>query len=84
MTLNEYTDLINKKLEGNNDIITFSYYELRIKYNLSESEVEDVLKASKSKFENLGYDVFFTGAKYTYRGVSKVVQDNELMVAIKK
>ena len=33
--------------------------------------------------ENLGYKVYFTGAKYNYKGEEKVVESNEYLVAIK-
>ena len=32
---------------------------------------------------NLGYRVYFTGAKYNYQGENRIVESNEYLVAIK-
>lgn len=84
MTLEEITNYINNKINENVNILIFSFYEIRIKLNLSEQQTDEFLKLSKTRLENLGYKVFFTGAKYTYENVLKEVQPNELMVAIKE
>ena len=42
------------------------------------------MELAKIRLENLNYQVYFTGAKYTLNGEKKVVQDNEYMVAVKK
>ena len=56
---------------------------MRIKYNLSQDELEEFLSVAKNRFENLGYEVYFTGENYIYPNVKRIVQDNELMIAIK-
>lgn len=84
MTLEEITNYINNKINENVNILIFSFYEIRIKLNLSEQQTDEFLKLSKTRLENLGYKAFFTGAKYTYENVLKEVQPNELMVAIKE
>ena len=38
---------------------------------------------SINNFENLGYRVYFTGAKYNYQGENRIVESNEYLVAIK-
>ena len=63
--------------------VVFSFYEIRIKLDLSEEETDEFLKLSRTRLENLGYQVYFTGAKFTYNNTNMVVQPNELMVAIK-
>lgn len=83
MTLKFITDYIDDKIRKDENKVVFSFYEIRIKLDLSEEETDEFLKLSRTRLENLGYQVYFTGAKYTYQGVSKVVQSNELMVAIK-
>ena len=65
-------------------MIIITFYELRIKYDLSEDETQEFLSLSKIRLENMKYQVYFTGAKYEQNGVIKTVQDNELMVAIKE
>ena len=83
MTIKEFEDFFTKKLNENESFIKITYYELRIKYNLTEDETNEFLAYSKRKFENLGYDVYFTGAKYTYQNINRIVENNELMIAIK-
>lgn len=77
---------INDKLAQSKDenFIRYTFYELKIKNNLSDEEIDRFLKINRDYFENKGYLVFFTGAKYSYRGANTVVQDNELMIAIKE
>lgn len=76
---------INKKqIESiDKNFIRYTYYELRVKNGLSENEVDEFLKINKNYFENNGYNVYFTGAKFTYKDIKMTVQDNELMIAIK-
>ena len=77
-------DIIDEKLEENEDIVIFTFYELRIKHNLSEKEIDKFLELSKNRFENSKYEVYFTGDKYKYQNEEKIVKENELMIAIKK
>ena len=65
------------------DVLCENIKTLRVKNNLSEQEVEEFLKINKNYFENKGYDVYFTGAKYKYKNVKMKVEPNELMIAIK-
>lgn len=76
-------DIIDEKLDKNDEFVVFTFYELRIKYNLTEDEISKFLELSKNRFENSKYKVYFTGDKYTYKNEDKIVKDNELMVAIK-
>ena len=74
--------IIDDKLNENDKFVVFTFYELRIKYNLSEEEIKKFLSLSKNRFENSNYKVYFTGDTYEYNGINKIVQDNELMIAI--
>lgn len=83
--LNCFTiNYINNKLEENENYIRYTFYELRIKNNLSEKEVDKFLKINKDYFENKNYKVYFTGAKFIYQNANRMVQPNELMIAIKE
>ena len=84
MTLKFITDYIDKKIKENERKVLLSFFEVRIKLNLSEEQTDEFLKLCRIRLENLGYQVYFTGAKYTYENENKVVQDNELLVAIKQ
>lgn len=77
---------INEKLAQSQDenFIRYTFYELKIKNNLSDEEIDKFLRINKDYFENKGYSVYFTGAKFTYKEAKITVQDNELMIAIKE
>lgn len=55
--------LIKSKEKENEDYIRYSYYELKVKDNLSEEEIDEVLRISRDYFENKGYKVYFTNAE---------------------
>ena len=84
MTMQFVTDYIDKKLKENPNYIRYTFYELRVKNNLSEDEVDEFLRINKDYFENKDYSVYFTGAKFEYNNAKRAVQDNELMIAIKE
>lgn len=76
---------INNKLKEseNENFIRYTFYELRVKNNLSEEDVDKFLKINRDYFENKGYKVYFTNARFTYNNANRMVQPNELMIAIK-
>lgn len=84
MAIQEITEYLDEKINKDENILKITFYEARIKLNLSEDETQEFLKLCKTRLENLGYQVFFTGARYMYQGENKVVETNELMVAIKE
>lgn len=84
MTTQFVEKLINNKINVNINKIIFTFYELRIKHNLTEEQTDEFLALCKTRLENLDYKVFFTGARFTYKEQQKVVQNNELLVAIKE
>lgn len=86
MTDNFVIEYINNKIKEskNENFIRYTFYELRVKNNLSEKEVDRFLKINKDYFENKDYKVYFTDAKYTYKGANMTVQPNELMIAVKE
>lgn len=77
---------INKKISEAEDenYIRYSYYELKIKNNLNDEEISKFLAINKNYFENKGYNVYFTGANFTYKNMRMKVQDNEFMIAVKE
>lgn len=84
MELKFVNDYINKKLLSNHNYIVYTFYELRIENNLSVDEVDKFLKFNKDYLESKGYNVYFTGAKFFYENKYRIVQPNELMIAIKE
>ena len=83
MTMQFVTEYIDKKVDENDSFIRYTFYELRVKNNLSEEDIDEFLDINKDYFENKGYKVFFTGDTYEYNNESKIVEQNELMIAIK-
>ena len=51
---------------------------------LSDEEIDRFLKVNRDYFENHGYKVYFTNARYEYKGGVQNVQPNELMIAFKE
>ena len=83
MTMQFVTEYIDRKVEENSSFIRYTFYELRVKNDLSEDDIEEFLDINKDYFENKGYHVYFTGDAYVYNNENKVVEQNELMIAIK-
>lgn len=83
MTKEFVTHYIDKKIYQDENYIRYTFYELRVKNNLSEEEANEFLRISNNYFENKGYKVYFTGDKYEYNDAKRTVQSNELMVAIR-
>ena len=83
MTIEFVTEYLNKKMDENEEYIVCTFYDLRIKHNVFEDEVQSFLELAKIRLENMNYKVFFTGAEYMYKFERKKVKDNEYLVAIK-
>ena len=71
------------KLNQNKDYIRYTYYELKVKYNLSDNELDRFLVLIRAKLENENYNVYFTDAKFIYENANRTVQPNEILIAIK-
>ena len=84
MTLEFIDNYLNSKLAEKKEIIRFSFYEVRMKLNLSEEDSIIFLQLIAQKLMNTGYLVYKTGGTYTYKGKTQEILDNELLVAIKK
>lgn len=84
MTTQYVEEYLNYKLSQNENEIIYTFYELRVKENLSEEDVDEFLRLSKIRLENLNYQVYFTGAKFRFANINRVVKENQLMVAIKE
>ena len=84
MTLEYITNYIDKKIYKNDKLITVTFYELRIKEDLSKEDTAIFLKMSKQRLVNLGYTIYETGERYVFEGKEKLVRSNVLYVAVKK
>ncbi len=83
MTLPQITELIDEKIEKNNQKVVISFYELKVKENLSDNDLRSTMNLISIRLSNLGYRVYTTGEKYNYNGLNYIVERNELIVAIK-
>lgn len=75
---------LREKIRINEDYIRYTFYELRVKYNLSEQDTDRFLDLIRTKLQNENYKVYFTGARFEYKQARITVQPNELMIAIKE
>ena len=76
--------LIESKEKENENYIRYSYYELKVKNNLTEEEIDEVLKISRNYFENKGYKVYLTNAEFEYKNAKRKVEINEYMIAFRE
>lgn len=83
MTNNFITNYIDNKISQNTNFIRFTFYELRIKNNLSEEDTDEFLRLAMTYLENNGYEVYVGNARYKYNNASQNVQPNELLIAFK-
>lgn len=83
MTLEFLNELIEHKIYQNKDFIKFTFYELRVKYNLSEDDCNTTIKLIQQKLSNYGYNVYLTGEKYIYNSTESIVPTNILLIAVK-
>lgn len=84
MTLEFVDNYLNAKLAQNREIVKFSFYEVRMKLNLSEEDSITFLSLIAQKLMNTGYLVYKTGEEYTYKGKTEKIRENELLVAVQK
>ena len=82
--LEEVEQYFLEKIKLNEDFIRITFYELRVKYNMSETDTEEFLDDAKAFLQGKGYLVYFTDDNYYYKTCKTVVQSNELLIAIKK
>lgn len=54
MNLEFIDNILKKKLIENDKIAIYTYFELRVKYNLSKQDANKLLEKTKIKLENIG------------------------------
>ena len=60
------TELLDGKMAENENFIRFTFYELRVKNNLSEDDTNEFLRLAMTFLENKGYEVYVGNARYTF------------------
>ena len=83
MTLQDISNSIDNKISKNSEFIKYTFYELRVRKNLSEADMYSFISLANTRLKNLGYNTYRTGQKFFYDYKEQVVKDNELLVAIK-
>lgn len=68
MSLQQIDLYLNDKLKENNNYIVFTFYELRVKLNLTSEEKLNFLHLIATKLENNNYKIYRTGQNYIYEG----------------
>lgn len=81
MNLQQIDMYLENKLKQNKKCIIFTFYELRVKLDLTSEETYNFLHLVSTKLENNNYKIYRTGQEYFYQEKKKV-EDNQLMVAV--
>ena len=68
MSLQQIDLYLNDKLKENNNYIVFTFYELRVKLNLTSEEKLNFLHLIATELENNNYKIYRTGQNYIYEG----------------
>ena len=76
--------LISTKLTEDENYLRFSFYEVRVKGKVEESEENRFLELAKTKLNNMGYNVYLENDEFIYNDANMRVQPNELLIAIKE
>ena len=86
------SNYINKDYPKNGDITYTNTNYYAIKYdlvpniemqNLTEEEIDELLRVSRDYFQNKNYNVYFTNTEFEYNGQRRKVESNDYMVAVK-
>ena len=84
MTIDELDKYINNKIDKEGKFLIFTYYEIRVKMNLTKEEAMVVIDLIKRKLTNNNYSVLFPGDIYYKNSQQVRVKENDLLVAIKE
>ena len=84
MTIQFTEEYLMDKLKENRKYIVCTFYDLRVRHNLSENDVHQFLELAKNKLQNMGYTVYLTGDEFVYQNANRRVEDNQYMIAIKE
>lgn len=77
------TKLLDNKMAKNENFIRFTFYELRVKNNLSEEDTDEFLRLAMTYLENKGYEVYIGNSRDIYNNANQNVEPNELLIAFK-
>ena len=84
MTLAFLNELIEEKMRENENYLVFTFYEFRVKNNLSQEDTQAAIELAKQKLNNNGYKTYCAKDPYILNGEVMSVTENQLLVAIKE
>ena len=82
--LNFITKSTDSKIADNENIIKYTYYQLRIQYDLSEEQMREFVRLAKIRLNNLNYNPYTKRQRYRYNYKENEVKSNEELVAVKQ
>lgn len=79
--------LIEKKI-NNQNYIRYSYYEINVKYpkeyGIEKQDVGMFLQYLRKRLKEENYHIYTEGQKFEYDNAKRVVESNEILVAVKQ
>lgn len=77
---NEYVHkILNEKIAKDDKIVKIRIYDV----NLSIQDTCDFIQVAKKELKEIGYKIYSSGEKYLFRNKEFIVQNGEVIVAIK-
>lgn len=76
--------LVDEKIEKDENFLKFSFYEVRVKGQVTNKQETEFLRLIKNKLNNMRYIVYLQNEEFIYNGLKTRVQLNELLVAVKE
>ena len=65
---------LTEKMLQNEIYIRYTYYELKVKYNLNENDLDRFLILIRTKLENDNYNVYFTDGFAAFSRIRKSIR----------
>lgn len=67
MTTQYVEEYLNYKINKNENEIIYTFYELRVKNNLTEEEIDEFLRLNKIRLENMGIKYILQGQNLYFK-----------------
>ncbi len=83
MTDEFVTNYLDNKIKLDEKYVRCSYFDLRVKNNLTQDEINEFYKMGKKYLEKNDYKVYSINEQYYFNGKMQIVQSNEIMIGIK-
>lgn len=81
------TTLLEKKI-NNQNYIRYSFYEINVKYpkeyGISKQDLGMFLQQLRKRLKEENYHIYTEGQEFEYDNAKRVVESNEILVAVKQ